>query len=753
MSPPSAPLALQQPETSTSARRFIIISASTISLTGAVVLIGWIFHVPLLVRLQPHWASMKFNTALCFLALGVGMLLQSYRRPLATTWLARFTLAIAALTVSEYAFEIDLGLDDFFLKPFLVEPNVPPGRMSPVTALLFFCSALALALCSSRNAARLGSAVGALASIIGGVALAAVIGYGTGTPTTYGWGATTSVAFHTACSFVLVAATLATIAASASGNELPRWLPWTALLAGLACTFAVGVALDMELDPASNSLVPKVAIAIGFSLSLLAFLALHSQRRLGQQGSALAAALNTQKELFAERARLAAIVDSSNDAIISVDLGERIVVWNGAAERLFGYAPHEVLGKSLDAIVPPDTLNAAREATRQARAGISTQGLRTQRRHKHGRLIEIDVNVSPVRDTTGTIIGTAGIVRDLAAQLETQRMMQGILEAAPDAMVIADTAGNIVLVNDMTESLFGYPREELIGKTVEMLIPERFRAEHAGLRDRFVQAPARRQMGSGRELVALRHGNVEFPTEITLNHLLLPNRTLVVVAVRDITDKRAARRRLEDSLAEKELLLKEVHHRVKNNLQIVASMLSLQAEQLDEPRARMPLELCRQRVLSMALVHEKLYSGRDLRRIDLGELVREIATMLLSGEPPGRVIVSFSLDALNVDIETAFPASLMVNELITNAIKHAYNHRAGGTLAIAVHRLTHERGEITVADDGPGGVTNASLQSSTSLGSTIIRHLVRQLDGELRVESKPGTRITVSFPLRRVHAA
>lgn len=253
--------------------------------------------------------------------------------------------------------------------------------------------------------------------------------------------------------------------------------------------------------------------------------------------------------------------------------------------------------------------------------------------------------------------------------------------------------------------------------------------------------------------MALSHGNVKFPAEITLNHLSLSKRTLVVVAIRDITDRRAAKRQLEDSLAEKELLLKEVHHRIKNNLQIVASMLSLQAEQLDEPRARIPLELCRQRVLSMALVHEKLYGGHDLQRVDLGELVREIATMLLSGERPGRVKVSFSLDTLNVDIETAFPASLMVNELVTNAIKHAYHERTGGTLAIGVHRLTEDRGEIIVADDGPGGVTSESLHSSTSLGSTIICHLVRQLDADLHIAPEPGCRITVSFPLRRVHAA
>lgn len=184
MTSPPGSLAFPQPETSSSARGLMLIAASAISLTGAVVSIGWIFRAPSLVRLQPNWASMKFNTALCFLALGVGMLLLRRRRQ-ATAALASLVFIIAALTVSEYAFEIGLGIDSLFLNPFLTEPNVPPGRMSPVTALLFCLSALALALCSSRNAARFGGVLGVSASIIGGVALAAVIGYATSTPTAY----------------------------------------------------------------------------------------------------------------------------------------------------------------------------------------------------------------------------------------------------------------------------------------------------------------------------------------------------------------------------------------------------------------------------------------------------------------------------------------------------------------------------------------------------------------------------------------
>jgi two-component sensor histidine kinase len=161
------------------------------------------------------------------------------------------------------------------------------------------------------------------------------------------------------------------------------------------------------------------------------------------------------------------------------------------------------------------------------------------------------------------------------------------------------------------------------------------------------------------------------------------------------------------------------------------------------------LEACRQRVTSMALVHEKLYGAADLRRIDLRELVRDIAAMLIGSssgidmqmQPGGAPIV--------VDIETAFPASLVANELITNAIKHAFVGRERGTIAIDVDNLASGRVRLQVTDDGVGGITSGTFGGGGSLGSTIVRRLVRQLGGLLAVEPGPGARVSITFPLTR----
>lgn len=749
MSPPASETELQALRTLRPVGYWFVAVASMVVLaTGSLVAATWVAISPGAGLWRDRLVTMMPNTALCFVALGAGLLLLLARRARPAAAFAVIVLLTALATAAEYALAVDLRIDTLLFEALAPGSALAGARMTPVTSILFIVAAVAVIVAASPRADRFASIVGAAASAIGGISLAALIGYATQTPGAYVWGARAPVAIHTAGAFVLIGLSLGTLAASWSPHYLPRWLPFAALLSGLACTLALSTALFVELDSQYQSLAPEISAAVGCALSAAAALALHSQRRLGQQRLRLESAYAEQSKLLEQRARLAAIVESANDAIISVDLTNRIVVWNGAAERLLGYAAGEVLGRQLDIIVPDEDLPIAVATVAKARAGAGTQGLRTHRRHKDGTLIEIDLDVSPVRNVDGAIIGTAGIVRDIAARLEYERMIQGVLEAAPDAMVITDPAGAIVLVNSMTEKLFGYPREELVGQSVECLVPERARTSHPTRRDDFMAGPSRRTMGAGRDLHARRRNGSEFPAEIALNRLTLPNRTLIVAAVRDMTARLAAEQRLKESLAEKELLLKEIHHRVKNNLQVVASMLTLQAEQFQNPLLRAPLELCRQRVMSLALVHEKLYAAQDLRRIDLSQLVREIATMLVSGEPAGRVTTRFALHPTIVDIETAFPASLLVNELITNALKHAFAFRDQGRLEIDVRPVSNDRIALIVADDGPGGLTKERLDIATSLGSTIIRNLVRQLDAQIHIDNDGGCAVTVIFPAR-----
>ena len=197
------------------------------------------------------------------------------------------------------------------------------------------------------------------------------------------------------------------------------------------------------------------------------------------------------------------------------------------------------------------------------------------------------------------------------------------LEAAPTGMIMVDRDGRIVLVNAQVERIFGYRRQELVGESIDMLVPSRFRERHPDVRNRFFAEPVARPMGAGRDLYGIRKDGSEVPVEIGLN----PVRTLagefVLSSVVDITERKRAEEALEEQRndldrqsREREVLLKEIYHRVKNNLQVISSLLNLQTSSVTDGRARESLEEARNRVLSIALVHEQLYQSTDLGRVD-----------------------------------------------------------------------------------------------------------------------------------------
>jgi PAS domain S-box-containing protein len=720
----------------------------TLVVLGAVVIVGWLAHVPVLVQLRPDWASMKPNTAVCFALLGAAMLALTWERRRPALVCCLVVAALALLTESQYAFDVDLRIDELLLPPFLVEPNVPPGRMSPITAGLFITASVGLGLLTGPQSTARTTVAGLLASIIAGVALSALIGYVTKTPTAYRWSAVTSVAAHTAAGFLVVAAALGAHAGRTS--RPPAWLPWAAFIGCMACTLALGAALFHELRDSPRSLVPELVVAVGATLSLSIAFSIRARLRIGEQRDLLAASLQRTQQALAERARLAAIVDSSNEAIMSMNLDTTIVTFNPAAQRLYGYSIEEIRGRSIRTFVPAERLaEFAERIESKVLRGESIQGLRTQRQRRDGKLIDVEVDVAPLLGADGKPTGVLSITRDIGERLAAERLVRGVLEAAPDAMIVIDESGAITLANTMAMRMFGYEQSTLVGSCVDALVPEQSRAAHAGHRRSYVEQPRARAMGEGRELLGLRSDGSTFPVEISLNSLESSGRTLVVSSVRDITARRAAEQRLQASLQEKELLLKEIHHRVKNNLQVVASMLTLQAELAADADAKGMLEACRQRVTSMALVHEKLYGAADLRRMDLRELIRDIAAMLIAGGNGISLQLHSGGEPIVVDIETAFPASLIANELITNAIKHAFVGRSRGTISLDLELTTLGRVRLQVADDGVGGVTPETFEGGGSLGSTIVRRLVRQIGGVLAVEDGPGARISITFPLTR----
>lgn len=326
-----------------------------------------------------------------------------------------------------------------------------------------------------------------------------------------------------------------------------------------------------------------------------------------------------------------------------------------------------------------------------------------------------------------------------------------VVEWAPSAMVMIDGDGIMVMVNTQAERLFDCPRDVLIGQPIEILVPERFRGNHRSFRSGYLSDPQPRPMGVGRELFACRSDGSEFPVEIGLNPIPTERGVMVLASVIDITERRRAQQRLEDALLEKTVLLNEVHHRVKNNLQVVTSLLNLQADYAADERVRAILNESCGRVRAMALTHQLLYERKDFSRLDLGDyldrLVQSVRATYRAAGDRVRLRLETPPQGVQLDLERTVPCGLLVNELVTNSFKHAFPGDRRGEIVISVGE-TEDELFFTVGDDGIGLPPGKTLESSTSLGLQLVQLFVEQLHARLEIQQDGGTRFRITFPRR-----
>ncbi len=215
----------------------------------------------------------------------------------------------------------------------------------------------------------------------------------------------------------------------------------------------------------------------------------------------------------------------------------------------------------------------------------------------------------------------------------------------------------------------------------------------------------------------------------------------------DVTERKRAEDRMRTSMKEKEILLKEIHHRVKNNLQMIVSLLNLQAGKSGDPKILDTIDVIRRRVYSMAVLHEKLYGSPDLSGIRFDDYIRSLVNDLPSGSPEGAPVrLSLRLEPVVLNFGLAVPCGLILNEAVTNAVKHAFAGRTEGRIEITLKKARDGSVRLSVADDGVGLPPGFDPAASTSLGFKIIMILLEQLGGALKMNGRNGTRLTIRLP-------
>jgi len=215
----------------------------------------------------------------------------------------------------------------------------------------------------------------------------------------------------------------------------------------------------------------------------------------------------------------------------------------------------------------------------------------------------------------------------------------------------------------------------------------------------------------------------------------------------DITERKESEERLRRSLAEKEILLREIHHRVKNNLNVISSLLNLQSSSIETPeQALLAFQNSRDRIMAMSLAHEELYKSRDYSHVDMSEYLGELFNQLLVVyEAADRIRMSLDVKKIVLSVNAAIPCGLIINELVTNAFKYAYPDSGQGEVRVSLRELGDGFLELRTADDGVGIPENLVQDGSSSLGLTLVRLLVEQLDGEMEVASGRGADFRIRF--------
>ncbi|MCK4764832.1 MAG: response regulator [Candidatus Aminicenantes bacterium] len=333
---------------------------------------------------------------------------------------------------------------------------------------------------------------------------------------------------------------------------------------------------------------------------------------------------------------------------------------------------------------------------------------------------------------------------------ESEDRYRALFNYASDYIFIIDPTHKdgpaIVDVNEYACAKHGYTREELVGKPYSVIDDIDSQKD---LTDKALRILGGEILNF--ESVHVCRDGSKFPVEVSARLIDIKTEPVMIAIVRDITKRRQAEEQVKASLKEKEMLLKEIHHRVKNNLQLINSFLSLQSRRLNDKESIALLKEVENRVNSIALIHEKMYCSESLGQIDFGEYIRDLTTHLFNSSPAriSGVRLNLKMADLFLVIDKAIPCALIINELVTNSLKYAFPNGRKGEVSIELKTADSGKITLTAADDGIGLPAGFDMGKATTLGMQIVKALSKQVHGSVRVAKGSGTKFVLEFQVTK----